>query len=641
MGNIKTFVVAVPYESSSIKSYQEEIQYTGGSIVSTPYVLFFEEDDDVVDADRRLACYLANQDLRYYKLLINGYIYKGCIPFTSVPFFMNIYPITPLTTEKIQEARNEVYSDYIIPLNFPNLQDEINLSGGGKNYYNLYWKFSPESEDLASFATTINDTLQLPTIFGGKNGSPFYNNYLDCGGFVIDKKYNDLELNNAPKQDQIWFPQSYNPNVLGRVFYKNTEWFFEYTNTNFASRNEITSNAEIDPEPTNKLPWVIFFSVGEKFLRTLNNPDDAEKYIETGKFPSEEKDDENGSEDATNDNNVNDDTEDTPVNNPSTTPIKSSTTNWYKVTSENLNDLIKFFWTVTDDWSTLIYNQITGLYSNLSECMIQLKYFPISIETSTEVPIVIGRFTSDINAGVIPSDIGLAYEAKISYDELKSKMHQNFLDTKPYTNMFIYLPYIGVVNYDIDLFINRSLGVRYLVDITTGIATVNLYVITNNKWSLVTTKEAQLGVDIPFALTDTLQVVKNSIDSVLSIAGSATMLGSGIKNGSAIGTAIGIESLASSFSNDISDSIDLSGKTSSANNLFQFQKPYVILETVNTSYPDNYGTHIGYVCNGKYKLNNLSGFTTCINPKITFKNGIPTLNEIEEIYSELQKGVIL
>lgn len=610
--------VMIPYNVSSV--HEETGEHTVGTMLQH-YVLTFDNDTTISKSDRRMCIYEYTDDNGFlrYKIISKGYIYKS--------FGVGIMSST--TYGARLDPKSEDYQTVLANL----LSQPPKISDG--EVYLKYYIGALNSADLS---------------YNGVN--PYQ---VDGGTLTFNLKNYGFVVGNKPTLDKKGDFEISTETINGIYSRNNMDMKPPILTSDNDGTFYLRYNETEYPADTDGYPYLLF-AIGDGNNIVFDNWNDVDNYIKTGEFPwQENEDDDNNATSDTGSKDVDDSFEDMSDNDPSTTAITTQCTNWYYITKDQLQECLNFFWTITDDWTALIFNQFTGLYSNLSQCMIQLKYVPHSYANVVSqgienANILIGKYTSDATGVRIAKETVSIYSASIGWSDIKSKMHGNFLDLPPYSTYYLYLPYVGVVPLDGHLFHKRGIKVNYKLDLPTGIATVGIYEKDHN--SLIQEYQAQMAVDIPFALTDTLDTIKKAVDSIGSIATSAITSATAVHTLSKtqktpstgttalLGAKIAVDGFKS-LSNDISDSVDLKGNITATNALKMFQKPTIIIETVNASYPKNYGKIVGFPCNAKKQLKNLSGFTTCVDPQITFSNGSPTSAEISDIYNLLKEGVIL
>ena len=110
--------------------------------------------------------------------------------------------------------------------------------------------------------------------------------------------------------------------------------------------------------------------------------------------------------------------------------VSSPSNNWYQMTRSQLHRFIYYFWNDigknTADW----FNDIQGLYNNLSEAVLGVKYFPCTsnwlydVDPGQPPTITIGRYSTTFQATQIKSNSKLTKIGSYSIYE----RYNNFLD---------------------------------------------------------------------------------------------------------------------------------------------------------------------------------------------------------------------
>lgn len=384
-------------------------------------------------------------------------------------------------------------------------------------------------------------------------------------------------------------------------------------------------------------------------ILVTENYESALKYIEDGTIPDDGKitvndgdgniigsnDEKNpsgggASKPTQNENGNSSSSEDgTPVSKPNGGSLDSGTSNYYIMSESKLKQFINWFWNDLPNLGDLLLNVVTGLYSNLSQCIMSISYVPFSTaelcETTKNGKVIIGRYESEIEATLL---IGEPSVRELGVYEI-NEYYNSFADYLPYTHIFLYLPYYGFKKIDTNVFMNSTLKVRYSYDISCKSLT---YMIFKNE-SMIESCATTVGQEIPFTLDSMLDNASNTVNKAVSVgADVGAMAMTGIPNFSAITDVIQPQY------NDL----DIHGNVGQSTGLWCPQKCAIIIKRPNYKRPSNYGARIGYPVFDSYKLSSLSGFTVCQNPSITsFSSVFPVKSEYEEIISNLEKGVIL
>lgn len=372
--------------------------------------------------------------------------------------------------------------------------------------------------------------------------------------------------------------------------------------------------------------------------------DGAKKYIEDGTVPDDGKKIDDITPKTDEDDTQNEDgkdnskRDDQPIHNPDNTALNSGSTTYFYMGKAGLSSFIKWFWNDTGDFETIVNNYISNLYGNLKECISGVFHFPCPLNalcsTTGNKEIVIGRYHTSINADFLESPPKNILLGIVDLNDDKWKKTNSFLDFDGYTTIAMYLPYLGIIDLPTKTVQNTKLSVYYAVDVP---SMQMKYTIKSNG-IIVHEQVVQFGDDIPISLSSGLQNVTNTVSAVTSGVSDLAMVG-------VIGG--GKKAAASALLNTVADAhtttdgITVKGSSSGVMGKWGALKCSLIVTKPISKRPKNYAQIKGNLICDTYKLSSLNGFTACENPRITFTQGKPTEKEIEEIYSLLEKGVIL
>lgn len=243
----------------------------------------------------------------------------------------------------------------------------------------------------------------------------------------------------------------------------------------------------------------------------------------------------------------------------------------------------------------------------------------------------------------------------------------NCLDYNPYTKITIFLPFIGYVDIDADDVMNKTVGIKYRVDIATGACIAFI----SADGSVMYQYAGNCALPIPVSSTDQNSAIQN----IVSIATAAVTGGAGIAAaGAAVAEAEGALNEASGYK-EIKSAISeldqakahyqsvteknkgkLAGVSANAvvNSKAQFhhggslgasagfmgiKKPYMIIRRPKQMIPDKYGAFNGYPTNTYVELNDLIGYTRVSDIRLNIPDA--TVDEILECERLLKEGVVL
>ena len=336
---------------------------------------------------------------------------------------------------------------------------------------------------------------------------------------------------------------------------------------------------------------------------------------------------------------------------PTITTNMLNNNNLYWLQAGQLELFITWFWQHAGEIIDLedAWQKLTGLYNNLAEAIINIRYFPVD-------PQYIGG--TEITNNIIIASI----ECPINNVKklLKTKLHKRilgginipkkygmFTDYSPYTSIMLYLPFHGWVELDIDLFIGNRLEVRCVYDHISGTIQYGIYVISKGKEFLVNSCVAKMAVDIPITLQSKSDRDSAIFQNVASGVGNFLGAGASIAQGNPIGLVMSTGGLASGGSQ--SAPLKTMGTMGESGAFFLPNKCAYYIKRPSYNIPSDYASRVGYPSNQGGKLSSFRGLTVVYNPQISFKgnenaDGVtmkPLESEIQEIYQLLEKGVII
>lgn len=199
-----------------------------------------------------------------------------------------------------------------------------------------------------------------------------------------------------------------------------------------------------------------------------------------------------------------------------------------------------------------------------------------------------------------------------------------FMDYAPYIKMMLYLPFIGVVNVNVNDFMNNVIKLKYSIDVLTGDA---LAKVSNSK-TLIATFSGNVAIKYPLVSTDHSNVYAQALR-----VGESSLCGY-------LSGGVGSDVIPNLMSLTIAKpQYKYSGSVGGSLGILGNMTPYVILHHPVLSYPKDYEKFYGYASNITAKLSKLKGFTKV---KEIHLDDIKCLDsERKEIEDLLKSGVIL
>lgn len=285
-------------------------------------------------------------------------------------------------------------------------------------------------------------------------------------------------------------------------------------------------------------------------------------------------------------------------------------TTTFKMTKDRLQQLGRFL------WGSNIFDNFSLICNNPIENIVSCKSIPLSLEGVTQ-KIILGNVDTGVNGDKVSNNFAKQNIGSIAITE---KYH-NFLDYAPYTNVIIYLPYVGFKELDTNLVMGKTLSISYTVDIITGGC---LCQITSNNVKLYEFN-GNMGIDIPITASNRAQVEAGYISSGIGIASS-------VASGNIVGAVTSLINSAESQYHYASTSSPNPMCVASTN-----RTCYVILDRPTYQTLKSFNHTRGKKCYLTKTINTLKGYTIC-DENIDLSGISATDSEKEELIKILSSG---
>ena len=285
-------------------------------------------------------------------------------------------------------------------------------------------------------------------------------------------------------------------------------------------------------------------------------------------------------------------------------------TTTFKMTKERLQQLGRFL------WGSNIFDNFSLICNNPIENIISCKSIPLSLNGTTQ-KIILGNVDTGVNGDKVSNNFTNQNIGSITITE---KYH-NFLDYAPYTNVIIYLPYVGFKELDTNLVMSKTLSISYTVDIITGGC---LCQIKSNNVKLYEFN-GNMGIDIPITASNRAQVEAGYISSGIGIASS-------VASGNIVGAVTSLINSAESQYHYASTSSPNPMCVASTN-----RTCYVILDRPTYQTLKSFNHTRGKKCYLTKTINTLKGYTIC-DEHIDLSGIRATDSEKEELIKILSSG---
>ena len=285
-------------------------------------------------------------------------------------------------------------------------------------------------------------------------------------------------------------------------------------------------------------------------------------------------------------------------------------TSTFKMTKERLIQLGQFL------WGSNIFDKFSLVNNNPIENIISCKSIPINADGANQ-EIVLGNVATGVNGEKISNNFAKQTIGSILINE----HYHNFLDYTPYTNIILYLPYIGFKELDTTLVMNKTIKVIYTVDAITGGCLAQVYVNNVRLYEFT----GNVGIDIPITASNRAQVESGYIQAGVG----ATMSAVGGNVGSAVTSLLNSATSQYHYSSTGNPSPMCVASTN--------RTCYVIIDRPNYQNLKAFNHTRGRKCYLSKTISTLHGFTIC-DSNIDLSGINATQSELEELKEILSSG---
>lgn len=282
-----------------------------------------------------------------------------------------------------------------------------------------------------------------------------------------------------------------------------------------------------------------------------------------------------------------------------------------------LRNLANYMWSGLFDIDTF-----RKIFADPMDCILGLSIVPVNVPSGGSANVKVGN----IDTGISMTTASAQY---IEVDCGSVSVEENYgayLDYEPYTKAELYLPYIGIHAISIDDIMDKTVTIKYHIDILSGACVAYVKCGASVLYSFI----GQCASSIPITGNDWTNV----INGVLSIAGS---IGSMVATGGATAP-MSVVGIASTAVNAMKPNIEKSGSMSGTGGMLGIQSPYLILTRPRQAVPAGQNRFIGYPAFITEILGNVSGYTEV--ESIHLEGIQATGAELSEIETILKTGVI-
>ena len=334
----------------------------------------------------------------------------------------------------------------------------------------------------------------------------------------------------------------------------------------------------------------------------------------------------------------------------------------YRMTSQQLVNFARVL------WSDNLFDLATWkkMFTDPMEAIINLSIEPLQLtESGTTNDIIVGNMSTNCSGAVVANPYQIVDFGTLNIAEYWG----TFVDYSPYTNISIYLPYVGIRQLNVDDLMPGRVQLKAYCDGLTGSLVYHLYSVQRNAAghehrSILYSWAGECQYQIPFSATNMTRVITAIGSAVMAVGGAVATVASGgaaapAAAGAAAGAGGGAAAGAAAGATGVKTALELSGGIAAGGaslmgakeqvqrggamsgnlGLFGVQYPYLILQRPEQSIPQNYNDLVGKPSNVYDSIGALEGLVKVLSVHIEDIGNQATASEKAEIERLLRSGV--
>lgn len=277
-------------------------------------------------------------------------------------------------------------------------------------------------------------------------------------------------------------------------------------------------------------------------------------------------------------------------------------------------------------WSSNFVEQIKKLFNDPMQAIVGVHKVFATPPTNGQVNIKCGYIDSGCPAAKVTGQYVTVDCGTVGVYE----RFVNVFDYPPYTEIHLYLPFIGIVKLDCSDVMRGRVQVKYHVDVITGACLADVIIKRDGVDQTIYQYSGSAIVTYPISSGSYANMVTGVLSLAAGIAG--TVATGGAAAPALIGGAVGLTHLHTD--------VQKSGSFSGSPGAMGGKKPYLILSRPQTSLPSDFEKYEGKPASKTVKLGNCDGFVRVKQINI---DAIPraTYGELDQIVALLKQGVII
>lgn len=276
-------------------------------------------------------------------------------------------------------------------------------------------------------------------------------------------------------------------------------------------------------------------------------------------------------------------------------------------------------------WSADFVDQIKKLFNDPMQSIIGLHKIFCTPTISGSSNIKVGYLDSGVTSNVVSDQYNTLSCGSVDLAEYFG----NIFDYSPYTDVSLYLPFVGIVRLNVADVMRATLTVTYHFDVLTGACLAEVKVTRDSYDAVIYQYTGNAAAQYPLSSGSYMGI----LSGILSIAGG--IAGTVATGGAAAPLLIGSAASALSMKTKVERSGSLSGNSGAMG----IKIPYLIISRPQAALADNYQNYVGIPANQETLISDTTGF---VKYDVIHLTGVSaTEKEKSEIQTLFSQGVLI
>lgn len=254
-------------------------------------------------------------------------------------------------------------------------------------------------------------------------------------------------------------------------------------------------------------------------------------------------------------------------------------------------------------WSSDFFDSIIKNFYSPMDNIISLHVIPFVVYGGTQANIHVGNYDTEIPSNLLATSYFKLDCGNITLDGA----YKTFADYSN-TEIALYLPYIGIVPLSPDDCMDKTINVKYNIDVFSGACVAYVRALIRGRWTVLNQYQGSIVAQYPITGANYTNVYVGMMSGVAHAVGVGAMLTSAPTAPNNIGNAVGEATGAIQSIMNAKPSFQRSGGVSSTAGLMSVQIPYLIVTKPNFIQGQNFRELKGYVSNLTCRIGDENGF---------------------------------